>query len=108
MENHNNSYYKLGKNKYNINIFLTTRKFFNPNENNIKKVNNENANNNNVNRKRRTSKKIGNSKRMSLKSYIKKEKNLYILKKLFNNKKREMINENKIISEIIYRLKMMT
>ena len=107
MENHNNSYYKLGKNKYNINNFLTTRKFYNPNENNIKKVSTENANNNNnknnnnnnnSEKKRRISIKSGNSKRMSLKSYIKKVKNLYILKKLSNNKKREMKNANRNIS----------
>ena len=100
-ENHNNSYYKLGKNKYNINNFLTTRKFYNQNENNIKKVSPEKANNNNNNnadKKRRTSIKSGNSKRMSLKSYIKKVRNLYILKKLSNNKKLEMKNANRTIS----------
>ena len=101
--NHNNSYFKLGKSKYNINNFLTTRKFQNPNDNNIKKINIENANNNNnnnknVDNKKRTSIKRGNSKRMSLKSYIKKVKNLYILKKLSNNKKREIKNANRNIS----------
>ena len=103
-ENYNNSCYKLGNNKYNINNYLTTRKFNNPNENNIKKVYTENANinnnnDNNVDKKRRTSIKRGNSKRMSLKSYIKKVKNLYILKKLSNNKKREIKNANRTICE---------
>lgn len=98
-ESHNNSYYNLGKNKYNLNNFLTTRKFHNPNENNIKKINTETTdNNNNADKKRRTSIKSGNSKRMSLKSYIKKVKNLYILKKLSNNKKREIKNANRTIS----------
>ena len=108
-ENHNNSYYHLGKSKYNINNFLTTRKFHNPNENNIKKVNTESVNNNNKNnnnndnnadKQKRTSIKSGNSKRMSLKSYIKKVKNLYILKKLSNNKKREIKNGNRTMSAI--------
>lgn len=35
---------------------------------------------------------------MSLKSYIKKVRNLYILKKLSNNKKLEMKNANRTIS----------
>ena len=35
---------------------------------------------------------------MSLKSYIKKVKNLYILKKLSNNKKHEIKNANKTTS----------
>ena len=105
-ENHNNSCYRLGNNKYKINNYLTTRKFNNNNENNIKKVTTENVNNNNnniinnnVDTKRRTSIKRGNSKRMSLKSYIKKVKNLYILKKLSNNKKREIKNANRTICE---------
>ena len=75
--NQNKSYYSLKRTKYDITNFLTNRKL--QNENNLKKIINES---NNEDKKRSTSKKDGNSTRMSLKSYIKKVKNMYILKKL--------------------------
>ena len=91
--NQNKSYYSLKRTKYDITNFLTNRKL--QNENNLKKIINES---NNEDKKRSTSKKDGNSTRMSLKSYIKKVKNMYILKKLSNNKKLEIKNNNSKIN----------
>ena len=89
VDNQNKSNFILKKNKYNIKNISTDKKI--QNENNLKDLIKETNNDNKI---RSNSKKEGSSKRMSLKSYIKKVKNMYILKKKSNEKKFEIKNEN--------------
>ena len=91
-ETHNSSNYNKLKNMFENKSFLTTTS---------KKIQKENIpkesikEKNNNDKKESSPNKNGDSKeRMSLKSYIKKVRNLYILKKLSNNRKLEMKKDN--------------
>ena len=99
-QQNNRNCYRHAKVKQEFNEFETNKMKQNIIKENQQKIQNENnlkdliKETNNDNKIRSNSKKEGSSKRMSLKSYIKKVKNMYILKKKSNEKKFEIKNEN--------------
>ena len=86
-ENLNKSQYSIRTNNYDIKTIMANRRV----QKDISKKTIHETNNDD---KKSNSRKDENSNRMSLKSYIKKVKNMYILKKLSNDKKIEIKNKN--------------